>query len=38
MEDIRVHVPASNLRELGGYQTKDGLFQMIPRRLPLTKP
>ena len=26
MEDIRVHVPSSNLRELGGYQTKDGLF------------
>ena len=26
METNRVHVPSSNLRELGGYQTTDGSF------------
>mgnify|MGYP005722073053 FL=1 len=26
METNRVHVPSSNLRELGGYQTADGSF------------
>ena len=26
MEINRVHVPSSNLRELGGYQTTDGSF------------
>ena len=26
METKRVHVPSTNLRELGGYQTTDGSF------------